>query len=70
MATYEEMAKSNCEELENILGDHALIFYTDSDLEECCGWQIFPDCGEPGAFHPCNDADAAYRKLSRMGFIF
>lgn len=62
---------SNCECLENILGDVALIYYCDDEIadEDCYGWQIFHD-GIPQGMHDCHDGEIAYRKLSKMGFRY
>ena len=66
------MQAASCyfEELVNILGDSARIYYADEDLTICIGWQIFPEDEEPHAFHSCNDENKAFRKLERCGFRF
>ncbi len=66
------MQAASCyfEELVNILGDNARIYYADEDLTICVGWQIFPEGEEPHAFHPCDDEDKAFHKLERCGFRF
>lgn len=70
VVTYDEIAKSNCDELENIYGDHALIFYYDDSYENCYGWLIFDEDGTPHKFHACTNSDEAFRKLSRLGFRY
>lgn len=65
-----QAASCHFEELANILGDSARIYYADEDLTICIGWQIFPEGEEPHAFHPCDDEDKAFRKLERCGFRF
>lgn len=58
------------ETMVNILDDEARIYYHDDEMTLCAGWQIVEEDGTLHAFHPCDDADKAFRKLSRMGFIF
>ena len=58
------------EEMVNILGDSARIYYADEDLTICIGWQIFPEGEEPHTFHSCDDEDKAFCKLEHYGFRF
>ena len=55
------------EEMTNIDGEKANIYYLDSD--SCVGFS-FPDADGVTVYVNCNDAEKAFRKLSRMGFIF
>lgn len=55
------------EEMTNIDGEKANIYYLDDD--SCVGFS-FPDAGGVTVYVNCNDAEKAFRKLSRMGFIF
>lgn len=62
---------SNCDCMENILGDVALIYYIDDDMaaDDCIGYQIFRD-GVPMGMKECKNGDVAYNKLVKMGFRY
>ena len=59
-AAYDEM-------MVNLYDEHAHIWYTESG--DCIGYS-FPDADGVTVYRDCADAEKAFRKLSRMGFIF
>lgn len=54
------------EELTNIYGEHAYIYYLDND--SCVGYS-FPNADGVTVFRACTDSERAWRVLRRMGFI-
>ena len=58
-AAYDEM-------MVNIFDEAAYIYYADDD--SCIGYS-FPDADGVTVYRSCDDADVAWKKLRRMGFI-
>lgn len=55
------------EELEDLWGEIARIYYADDDHTICVGYHILI---EGHSFHPCKDEEKAFRVLSRSGFRY
>jgi hypothetical protein len=58
-AAYDEM-------MINLYDEHAFIYFDKND--NCVGYS-FPDADGVTVYRSCDDADVAWKKLRRMGFI-